>query len=309
MHQKSALVVPSTGIGDGCLFLALCYNLAQAGYKVDCVHTNLSPLKDWIPSYNLYSREELDVLSKEYDLIIINKDSSDYTQNLLKFFKNRPVSIFSPSSRRGSLISENPPVFCKREVPFLETLGLYFKKVVGIDHFEKKTGIQVPVGPKEPNWIAIHASASSLTRQWPLKRFMKVYKKLKKLGYRPVFVFWHSPQELELVQNLGSEYESKVFDDLKVLTTFLNSCQYFIGNDSGLGHLASSLNVPTLTLFNCPRKKLFWQPNYIKGVGIAPSQWIPNIKGLRIRNYAFSLIFPWQVMRKFLKLQREYGTR
>lgn len=309
MHQKNALVLPSTGLGDGCLFLSLCYNLAKAGYNVDCVHTKLSFMKDWIPSYRLYSREEFDFASKkkEGSLIIINEDSSTYTQNAIKHLRgsNLPFSSFAPSSRRSSLISQDPPIFFRRELSFLKNLEIYFQNLTNIALFEKKTGITSPEIPKDPHAVAIHASASSPIRQWPLERFMKVYSDLQKMGYRPSFVFWHSPEELNLVKTLGGSCENKVFSEIKLLATFLKSCSYFIGNDSGIGHLASSLGVPTLTLFNCPRKKILWKPGYTRGVGIAPSKWIPNMKGFRFRNYAFLLIFPWQVIRKFIKLQKK----
>ena len=313
MSQRKALVIPSSGIGDGCIFLSLCCNLAQAGFKVDCIHTNLSCLNDWIDSYQICSREDFGccstAIANQYDVIIINKDSSNFTKTLIETLRKSNCSFYllSPSSRRGFLASENPPIFCRKDLPLLENLSFFYQNIFKITFFEKKTGIQVPLetteNSKSQKYIAIHASASSTARQWPLRRFMKVCKRLQSLGYRPVFIFWDSPQELELAQRIGSQCEKKVFSQIKPLTSFLNSCMYFIGNDSGLGHLASSLKIPTLTIFNCPIKKIFWKPNYTVGVGIAPSRWIPNVKWFRIRTYAFFLIFPWQVMRKFFKLQ------
>lgn len=308
MNRKKALVIPSSGLGDGLIFLSVCYHLARSGYDVTCVHNKLVSLKTWIPSYQLLSQEEWSMPNGGYDVVIINQeDHSKFLKDLMPLLGNIPLYLFSPSSRRKFSSYGPHLVPCQRELPFLENLGLFCEKTFGSLPFEKKTGIEAPfIAPSKQ--IAIHATASSPSRQWPIDRYIKVYKQLESLGYHPTFVFWDSPGELALAEALSSLEKRIVFSEIKSLILFLQGCSYFIGNDSGIGHLASSLNVPTLTIFNCPRKKIFWRPDYTLNVGIAPSRWIPNFKGFRIRNSAFFWIYPGRVMRKFLKLQEMAKT-
>jgi ADP-heptose:LPS heptosyltransferase len=45
---------------------------------------------------------------------------------------------------------------------------------------------------------------------------------------------------------------------------------FFIGNDSGLGHLASALGVPTPSLFMRRGLALTWRPNWGRGAIVLP---------------------------------------
>jgi ADP-heptose:LPS heptosyltransferase len=47
--------------------------------------------------------------------------------------------------------------------------------------------------------------------------------------------------------------------DLPLLAAILSQCNLFIGNDSGITHLAAALGVPTVALFG-PTDPYFWGP-------------------------------------------------
>ncbi|MFP3244975.1 MAG: glycosyltransferase family 9 protein, partial [Paraburkholderia sp.] len=51
---------------------------------------------------------------------------------------------------------------------------------------------------------------------------------------------------------------------------------WFIGNDSGVGHLASALGIPTLTLFRRRRVAQRWRPGFTVGDIVLPSWWVPT---------------------------------
>ena len=84
------------------------------------------------------------------------------------------------------------------------------------------------------------------------------------------------------VNDLG--FEVLGFPNLDFLAQYIYESGYLIGNDSGLGHLASALGVPTLTF--CRRKTWanMWAPSFSKGIVVTPSSIIPNIRGLRLRD-------------------------
>jgi ADP-heptose:LPS heptosyltransferase len=76
-----------------------------------------------------------------------------------------------------------------------------------------------------------------------------------------------------------------------------------IGNESGLSHLASSLNVPTLVIAGLKKRILQWQPGWGAGRIIYPPSWVPNMKGLRLRDHYWQkFITPYKVEREFAKL-------
>ena len=79
-------------------------------------------------------------------------------------------------------------------------------------------------------------------------------------------------------------FEVHAFPSLDFLARYVYESGYLIGNDSGLGHLASALGIPTLIF--CRRKTWanMWAPSFHRGVVVTPSSWIPNIRGFRLRD-------------------------
>ena len=79
-------------------------------------------------------------------------------------------------------------------------------------------------------------------------------------------------------------FKLPTFATLDLLARFIYESGYLIGNDSGLGHLASALGVPVLTF--CRRKTWanMWAPSFQQGVVLTPSSLIPNISGFRLRD-------------------------
>jgi heptosyltransferase-3 len=87
------------------------------------------------------------------------------------------------------------------------------------------------------------------------------------------------------------------------LTRFIYESGYLVGNDSGLGHLASFLGVPTCTITRRKALAKLWAPSYTPGAVVTPPPWVPNIRGLRLRDrYWQSFISVEKVLFAFDKL-------
>ena len=106
------------------------------------------------------------------------------------------------------------------------------------------------------------------------------------------------------VIQLGSEGEGIVFSErvnmanldltgktnLSTLKAVIKSCQLFIGNDSGIGHVAAALGKPSLTVFGVgdPERYLPWGG---QSVAITePSKDLRRLKSSRVSNAAKLLI-------------------
>lgn len=86
--------------------------------------------------------------------------------------------------------------------------------------------------------IVIHPGAANPIRVWPRPRFEELAHRLRNDGW-----------EVHLIdENLPA---------LEDLLTILDSADRFIGNDSGPGHLAALLGVPTFTIFGPQLPELF----------------------------------------------------
>ena len=111
---------------------------------------------------------------------------------------------------------------------------------------------------KIKNSIAIGASANWPAKVWPSKNFVKLIKMLikeKKIGKIKSVVFFGSSKDLKNTKRITKhlkKFRVKNFCgelNLIEVAAHLKKCKIFIGNDSGLMHIASASGIPTLGLF------------------------------------------------------------
>ena len=116
--------------------------------------------------------------------------------------------------------------------------------------------------------IAVAPAANWQGKEWPQKNFIVLLQQLTSAqGLFPDarVAFFAAPAERERVQSLLEAFpEDRVLDfvgklpflDIHVL---FQKCCFFIGNDSGLMHLAAASGVPTLGLFG-PSPEIHYAP-------------------------------------------------
>jgi ADP-heptose:LPS heptosyltransferase len=127
---------------------------------------------------------------------------------------------------------------------FVENLYLFSKHILQLPNATRSNGIVIPKGvtpQKYPKKVVIHPTSSRPGKNWPKKKFIALAELLRKEGFDPFFVV--GPKEKE------DWPESVSYTSLSHLFTLVCESGYMIGNDSGIGHLASCLGLPTLTLF------------------------------------------------------------
>ena len=96
------------------------------------------------------------------------------------------------------------------------------------------------------NFAVIHPFASSQGKRWPLHKFREVASTLQ------MPVRWCAGPEEELAGAVRIE-------DLYDLGCWLASARVYIGNDSGISHLAAAVGIPTIVLFG-PTDPAVWAP-------------------------------------------------
>jgi lipopolysaccharide heptosyltransferase III len=94
----------------------------------------------------------------------------------------------------------------------------------------------------------IHPFASNFQKRWPIESFQQLAAKLEQHGH----VQWcRGPEEtLDHAYYLENLYE---------LGAWLASAAVYIGNDSGISHLAAAVGTPVLAFFG-PTDPLIWSP-------------------------------------------------
>ena len=105
--------------------------------------------------------------------------------------------------------------------------------------------IEVPAVLKE-NFIVMHPFASSVAKRWPLEKFRAV---AASLG-TPVKWIAGPGEELP---------DAERFEDLYELGCWIARARAFVGNDSGIAHLAAAVGSPVVAIFLASDPKV-WAP-------------------------------------------------
>lgn len=144
----------------------------------------------------------------------------------------------------------------ERHIEFLRSLGLAARPMrpsitVGTPDREAAGRLLAGFGPDRP-LAAIGPGASHPRRRWPADRFAAIASRLARSGFRIVLLGDASERDLcRSVQSQATHPEVReAAGQLRIreACAVLQACRIFIGNDSGLAHLAAAAGIPVLTV-------------------------------------------------------------
>lgn len=107
---------------------------------------------------------------------------------------------------------------------------------------------ELPFRAPSAGYAVIHPFSSSPRKNWPLERFQAVAERLA----RQMPLYWCAGPEEELADAVR-------FPDLRGLARWIAAAAVYIGNDSGISHLAAACGVPVIALFG-PTDPRVWAP-------------------------------------------------
>jgi ADP-heptose:LPS heptosyltransferase len=113
----------------------------------------------------------------------------------------------------------------------------------------------------DPSRIIIHPGSGSRKKCWPITNFVKVASSLDADGKKPEFIFGPAEYDLHdiLVQSEKLKTNVHKIEKLTELAGLLKTGAGFIGNDSGVSHLAAFMGLPTVVVFG-PSDPKTWKP-------------------------------------------------
>lgn len=291
---KSIAFVMSPRLGDCLISMVVTHNLRRNGFKVTAFNNYLAALRNYFPEEDIqpYPDESVgrEILS-QYDLLIY---MADYN-----------VAFESDQWHPKIVILDDYALY-HRAMSMVDIQLAVCREIFGLTDLVRTNGFKAIPGLKfrsHLNRVIIHPSASHITKLWLADRFITLAQCLKVLGYEPIFVI--APTEKDQFAWIPQHGFTYVADPaLDFLPKFLYESGWFIGNDSGVGHLASTLGIPTISLFSRKSVKRRWRPGWAPGETLLP--WLPLLLRRWKENYWKYFISVSRVMRTFNKMTAAY---
>ena len=291
------------GLGDGLIALVLSHNLYLNGCRVTTFHPFLQGLQSWFPTLPIRPFPEIADLPeqlKQFDRFFIIYEKTPWMRAVLKLCEEKypdKTTVLNPIATPNNDYPywENGRFNGSR--PFVDNLYTYCREVLRLAVVTKSNGIIIPSGVshrKYPQRVILHPASSRPGKNWPMEKFIDLSERLKRKGFQPVFALTEEEKKDWPLERI----EAPPFQGLSDLASYVCESGYMIGNDSGIGHLASCLGISTLTICRSLLAANFWRPAWSRGEVVTPSTWIPNVKGLRWRDVHWK---KWVGISKVLK--------
>lgn len=283
--MKEAALLCASGIGDGLLMMIGAHHLRLAGYRPTIFHQAAKDLSLLFESHTLCPHIPLDDLEarlNQYKRVIVQNDHSARAYQLFKLREEgrlTNLSFFFPTPSKN--IREGDILF-DPNLSMTSNLTAACQKKLGTSK-TKENDLTFPKDKtlnKYPKRVIIHPTSNHLKKNWRQKQFVSLAKKLEKEGFCVAFCV--SPTERKAWEKVEGIF-LPTFKSFKEVRDYIYESGFLIGNDSALGHLASNLGIPTVTIAGNPKRIRLWRPDWAIGKVVSTPLPLPNFKGINLR--------------------------
>jgi hypothetical protein len=241
-------------------------NLIRNAIPVTVFGSPAFALRAWFPDIEIRPLPSFDDLAQAltgFDTVI--QMQTDQPIRTLHQLHHRVVTLHHVEfGERQGCMGERFADFCRRDLSL---------SAIDLDN-----GLSAPANlqhRRHRQRVLIHPEASTPDKCWTPQRYIKIALQLQRRGFDVHFVI--APHERARWVGLAAYgLSAPHFPDLNALAGCLYESGWFIGNDSGVGHLASNLGIPTISLFRRRRVASRWRPVWGKVGVVLPWQWIPS---------------------------------
>lgn len=284
--MKKVAIMCARGLGDALLMMIVAHQFKCSGYKPTVFHDYAKELPSLFKDVCIFPYPSLNQLEETltpFEQVIIENDHSRRAYDLFRLREAKKLNNLtfffptaSPKFQKGDFLFDPT-------LPIASNICRACQTILQTRNTTKENGIYIPQGIhyKYPKRIVIHPTSNDRKRNWLSSQFFSLAQHLQNEGYSISFSVSPSERTHWLhVERQG--FQVPFFSDLSELSAYLYESGFFIGNDSGIGHLASNLGIPTLTISGNPKRVRLWRPDWHIGHVVTPPFPLPNFKGLRL---------------------------
>ena len=216
--------------------------LALRGGLADVVHSlDQSGMARFFSARPAFSEEQADFI-RSFDVVLCYlHDPHGILEENLRLAGARVLLMASPLVGAGHAVDH----FLRP----LESLAIYEADAV--------PRLAVTATP-DPRSLVIHPGSGSRRKNWPLERFLALAERARAAGWAPHFLLGEVERDLApTVQSAG--FPLTVDAPLDTVAERLAGCAGYLGNDSGISHLAAACGARCVVLFG-PTDADQWAP-------------------------------------------------
>jgi heptosyltransferase III len=292
--SRSIAVIAASGIGDAILLQVLTTFAKLKGDRLTLFHPQAQALTSLFPDLMIkpLQLKAAKELLAPFDLIFVQNDHSAiaYEMDALRAKHALCPTVFihpkrSKLEKKGDIVFDTNVAFVTNLIQgasnFFPKIELSKNAVKNAFEIDTNPAIDTNAVKNKKHTIALHPTSADPMRNWPLNKFVTLYKKLKEKGSSPYFII--KPDEQEPWKKAGVEAaDLPLFNTLEDVKNKLTHANYLIGNDSGIGHLASLLGVKTVTISNNKKRVKVWRPDFSKGLIVTPWLLLPSFRSIHL---------------------------
>jgi heptosyltransferase-3 len=266
--DRTVAFVMSPALGDTLNLLIVAHNLWRAGWRVDVYGDHAHALATWFAHLTIAP-----ALTKDDARHVLVRHPF-----VIQMHRDRPLADVG-SWHAGFIdlhdveYADNSHCMAKRFADFAATR-------FGLADVVTTNGMRSPAGltfRRHALRVAIHPEASTPDKRWLPERFLRLSRRLQAEGFQTEFALEaHERTRWEHLD--GALPPLRSFASSALLAAWLYESGWFIGNDSGVGHLASALGIPTLTVFRRRGIAQRWRPGFTTGEIVLPAWWLPTAR-------------------------------
>ncbi|MGZ3495259.1 MAG: glycosyltransferase family 9 protein [Thermodesulfobacteriota bacterium] len=284
---QSSLVIHQGALGDFILALPALEAIRKAFPHANSAILGYPRILELVVK-RFYADEIFSIDQRGMATFFIREGGLDFT--LSEFFKKFNLIVVFGRDGEGTVVGNLRRV-CQGQIIPINSFPPWDGKVHVTDHLLKQfSSLGFPASDSSPrlhlnesdrDWardflknkgvtpeersktIILHPGSGSKKKVWPLDRFVTLARTLKEHSGSKILIIL-GPAEGPEVQRAFEGTRPAEFMMAKGLTllqlgSVIEGCWFYIGNDSGISHMASALGLPTIVIFG-PTDQRVWSP-------------------------------------------------
>ena len=261
--SKALVIIKSMGIGDLCILISNIHAISKKIAKPVTVLAQKNTRAHAILKHDPLIEEVIELDKKEiksFFSIIKKIKPKQFDQS---YIYSDSIRLYLISKLSGIKENFHYKFFSKKGKNFFKTAKEFTEKTLNTeidpqskiycnnnDIVEAKKKYNMTNDTKN---IICGVSASGPTKRWDINNYIKLFENLNSKFQCKFFLAGGTNDEdlIKKVTNSSIGNRCTSFSKMKIGETIpiISACQYYIGNDTGWGHIASGLNLKSLFLF------------------------------------------------------------